>query len=46
MVEKGTHTISLEVDGTPLDDVINELRNLIFEINQTGLEIKTYGRSC
>lgn len=39
-LKKGTHTISLEVDGTPLDDVINELRNLIFEINQSGLEIK------
>lgn len=39
-LDKGIHTISLEVDATPLDNIIFELKRIMNDINQTGLEIK------
>lgn len=39
-LDKGVHTISLEVDATPLNNIVFELKRIMNDINQTGLEIR------
>lgn len=39
-LEKGTHTISMEVNAELLQDIYTELRNIMAEITNTGTDIK------
>lgn len=39
-LDEGIHTIALEVDGSPVENVVRSLKEIMAEINDRGIEIK------
>lgn len=39
-LDRGKHTIAMEADAAPIEDIYNELRDIMLKINQTGIDIK------